>query len=562
MQDMDFDLQSIQAARELARKGKVAADQIANFSVEQIDRILRAMVEAAEKNAEVLAQMAVEETGFGIVRDKVYKNHMASGLLYEQIKDKPTIGVINVDEKQQVISIAEPVGLVMGIVPSTNPTSTVLYKSMIALKARNAIVFSPHPAAAKCTQMAINLMKDAAVEAGAPHNIVQGITLSSMAATNELMHAPEVSMIIATGGPGMVKAAYSSGKPALGVGAGNSPAYIERSADVAAAVRRIIASKTFDNGTICASEQSIICEKVNHDEVVAEFKRQGSYFLNDEELQKVCALLFRNGHSMSPKFVGRSPQYIAEGAGITIPAGTRVLLGEQHGVGEKWPLSYEKLTTVLGFYTVENWEEACDLSIALLKNGIGHTMSIHTENKDIVRKFSVKPASRILINTGGSQGGTGACTGLDLALTLGCGTWGGSSVSENVGPQHLINVKRVVNGLIEPDELVGQDKLFAQYHPEIAAGFSQPSGAACISGAVPMTQAPSAGCAGTNCSGPAHDDMASPASFTKTSGISYSLGCNACKSPEPESTEHKSDVIDAEELQHMINELVSAFKGE
>ena len=539
MQDYDFDLQSIQAARELARKGKVAANQLAHFNEEQIDRILQNMVKVAEENAQVLASMAVEETGFGKVCDKVYKNHIASALLYEQIKDAKTIGVIDADEKSQVISIAEPVGLLMGIVPSTNPTSTVIYKSMIAIKARDAIVFSPHPAAAKCTDLAIQLMNQAAVDAGAPENVIQGISLSSMAATNELMHAPEVAMIIATGGPGMVKAAYSSGKPALGVGAGNSPAYIERTARVADAVRRIIASKTFDNGTICASEQSIICETVNHDEVVAEFKRQGGYFMTEDECKKVCALLFRNGHSMSPKFVGHSPQSIAEAAGIHIPEGTKVLIGEQHGVGDAWPLSYEKLTTVLGFYTVSNWEEACDLSIELLQNGIGHTMSIHTTDKDIVRKFSVKPASRILVNTGGSQGGTGVITGLDIALTLGCGTWGGSSVSENVGPQHLINVKRVVNGLIEPDEVVAHDELFAKWHPDMVHG--------CVDEHVHTE-----GCCHT-------EEAPHP-----TAGISYSVGCN-CTDVSPDqiaaSSEKPNDVIDAHELEKMINELANAFRG-
>lgn len=471
MQTYDADLVAIQTARDLARKGHKAAKELAEYTEEQIDKILQAMVVVAEENAVALAEMAVEETGFGIVRDKVFKNHMASGLLYEQIKHKKTIGVIDINEELQTIAIAEPVGLLMGIVPSTNPTSTVLYKSMIALKARNPIVFSPHPAAAKCTLAAIKLMNDAAVCAGAPHNVIQGIEKASLAATNELMHAPEVALIIATGGPGMVKAAYSSGKPALGVGAGNSPAYIERTANVKDAVRRILASKTFDNGTICASEQSIICEKVNHDEVVAEFKRQGAYFMTEEECKKVCALLFRGGHAMSPKFVGRNPQVIADAAGITIPAGTKVLIGEQEGVGEGYPLSYEKLTTVLGFYTVENWEEACKLSIALLQNGLGHTMSLHTEDKEIVRKFWVKPASRILINTGGTQGGTGVSTNLDVALTLGCGTWGGSSISENVGPEHLINVKHVVNGVIEPDEVALVDPIFAKYHPDLVATF-------------------------------------------------------------------------------------------
>lgn len=554
MQEFDYDLQSIQAARDLARKGQVAANQIASYSVEQIDRILRAMVEVAEKNAEQLAKMAVEETTFGNVHDKIYKNHMASGLLYEQIKDKKTIGVIDVDEKSQVITIAEPVGLVMGIVPSTNPTSTVLYKSLIALKSRNAIVFSPHPKAAKCTNLAIRLMCDAAVAAGAPENIIQGVSLATIAATNELMHAPEVKMIIATGGPGMVKAAYSSGKPALGVGAGNSPSYIERTVNVRQAVRQIMASKTFDNGTICASEQSVICETVNHDEVVSEFKRQGGYFMSEEECKKVCAILFRNDHSMSSKFVGHCALDIAQAAGIHVPADTKVLIGEQYGVGDEWPLSFEKLTTVLAFYTVADWREACDLSIALLQNGIGHTMNIHTEDKEIVRKFSVKPASRILINTGGTQGGTGLSTGLEVALTLGCGTWGGSSVSENVGPQHLINIKRIANGTVEPDQVAAADETFAKWHPELAAQFGcapcGQAGAVCEhSGSVAVPET--------------HETGIEMPVGHGTSGISYSVGCNGCGSaPAQAQPQAPSDAIDAEELKKMVNELVAAFRGE
>lgn len=553
MQEFDYDLQSIQAARDLARKGKVAANQLATYTCEQIDAILRAMVDAAEQNAEALAQMAVDETGFGNVHDKIYKNHMASGLLYEQIKTKKTIGVIDVDEENEVITIAEPVGLLMGITPSTNPTSTVIYKSIIALKSRNAIVFSPHPQAAKCTNLAIKIMSDAAVGAGAPENCIQGITVSSMAAAETLMHAPEVDMIIATGGPAMVKAAYSSGKPALGVGAGNSPAYIERTADVHAAVKRIIASKTFDNGTICASEQSIICETCNRDAVVSEFKSQGGYFLTEEECAQVCSLLFRNGHAMSPKFVGRDPQTIARAAGITIPEGTKVLIGEQAGVGDKWPLSFEKLTCVLAFYTVDNWEEACDLSIALLQNGIGHTMSIHTEDKTIVRKFSIKPASRILINTGGTQGGTGLSTGLEVALTLGCGTWGGSSISENVGPQHLINVKRVVNGLIEPDDLVGHDEVFARYQSELVNSFAHHA-----THQVQQTQA--------SYTAPAESvehDLGIEMPVGHQSPISYSVGCNSCSSlSQPVAPTSSSDgEIGVDDLKNMVDELVAAFRG-
>ncbi|WP_454055275.1 acetaldehyde dehydrogenase (acetylating) [Clostridium sp. Marseille-Q7071] len=460
MENFDKDLRSIQEARNLARLGKIAADKIADYTEEQIDKILRNMVRVAEENEACLAQMAVEETGFGKAEDKTFKNHLASTILYDSIKDMKTIGVIREDEVNKTIEIAEPVGLVMGIVPSTNPTSTAIFKSIIAIKSRNAIVFSPHPSAAKCTIKAVELMRDAAIEAGAPENIISSVTIPTIAATNDLMKSKEVAIIIATGGPGMVKAAYSSGKPALGVGAGNSPAYIERTANVEKAVRNIIASKTFDYGTICASEQSIICEECNYDAVVQEFKKQGGYFMTEEETNKVCKLLFKNGHAMNAKFVGRSPQVIANAAGFTVPSDIKVLIGKQNGVGEGNPLSFEKLTTVLAFYTVKDWHEACELSIELLQNGIGHTMSIHTEDRDMVMKFARKPASRILVNTGGSQGGTGASTGLNPSFTLGCGTWGGSSVSENVTPEHLINIKRVAYGLKDCATLASNDPTF------------------------------------------------------------------------------------------------------
>jgi len=460
MEMFDKDLRSVQEARDLTRKGKVAADQIATFSEEQIDQILQNMKNAASKYAVGLAERAVEETGFGKVLDKTYKNHAASQLLYEEIKNEKTVGIIAENTAKGTFDVAEPVGLVLGIIPSTNPTSTVIFKAMIALKSRNAIVFSPHPTAVNCTKKAADLLNRAAVAAGAPDGIISCLSIPTMAGTNELLHANEVSLIIATGGPGMVKAAYSSGKPALGVGAGNSPAYIERTADVKSAVAKIIASKTFDNGTICASEQSIICEEINKDEVVRELKAQGGYFMSEAETEKVCQLLFKNGYAMNAKFVGRSALVIAKAAGITVPEGTKVLIGPQGGVGAGYPLSFEKLTTVLAFYVVNNWEEACGLSIELLQNGIGHTMSLHTNDRDIVLKFAAKPASRILVNTGGSQGGTGISTGLPISFTLGCGTFGGSSVSENVGPKHLLNIKKVAYGLKDVTTLVQDDPTF------------------------------------------------------------------------------------------------------
>ncbi|QDR82446.1 acetaldehyde dehydrogenase (acetylating) [Sporomusa termitida] len=448
MENFDYDLQSVQETRNLARQAKQAQTQLATFNCEQIDKIIRNMVKAAEENAVSLAKLAVEETGFGKVEDKVFKNHFASTELYKFIQPMQTIGVIKEDKINKVMEIAEPVGVLMGIIPSTNPTSTAIYKAIIAIKSRNGIVFSPHPSALKCTLQAARLMNDAAVAAGAPANIIGCIAKPSMDATNELMKCDEVAMIIATGGSAMVKAAYSAGKPALGVGPGNVPAYIERTANISKAVKNIIASKTFDNGTICASEQSVIVEECIRDQVMEEFRRQGGYFMTPAETNQVAGKLFVRGHAMNAKMVGRSAQAIADSAGITIPPGTKVLLGEQQGVGEAYPLSYEKLTTVLAFYTVQEWQEACDLCIKLLNNGgVGHSLSLHTENPEMTMKFAGKPVFRILVNTSSSQGGVGASTGLSPAFTLGCGTWGGSATSDNVTPLHLINIKRVAYGI-------------------------------------------------------------------------------------------------------------------
>ncbi|MBM7854163.1 acetaldehyde dehydrogenase (acetylating) [Desulfohalotomaculum tongense] len=448
METFDYDLQSVQEARNLARQAKLAQAELAKFNSEQIDKIICNMVKAAEENAVSLAKMAVEETGFGNVEDKTLKNKLASTELYKFIKPMQTIGIIKDDQVNKVVEIAEPVGLLMGIIPSTNPTSTTIYKAIIAIKSRNGIVFSPHPSALKCTLQAARLMNDAAVAAGAPANIIGCISKPSMNATNELMKCDEVDMIIATGGTAMVKAAYSAGKPALGVGPGNVPAYIERTANIQKAVKDIITSKTFDNGTICASEQAVIVEECIRDQVMEEFRRQGGYFMTPAETDKVAEKLFIRGHAMNAKMVGRSAEVIADSAGISIPPGTKVLLGEQQGVGQEYPLSYEKLTTVLAFYTVKDWREACDLCIKLLNNGgVGHSLSIHTENPEMAIKFAEKPVFRILVNTPSTHGGVGLSTGLAPAFTLGCGTWGGSATSDNVTPMHLINKKRVAYGI-------------------------------------------------------------------------------------------------------------------
>jgi acetaldehyde dehydrogenase (acetylating) len=455
----DSDLLAIQEARSLARSAKKAQEIFSSFDAEQIDKILKNMVKAAVENSERLAEMAVEETGFGKVKDKILKNRLASVDLYDYIKDMKTVGIICEDKVKKVTEIAEPVGVILGIIPSTNPTSTAIYKSIISLKSRNAIIFSSHPSARKCTFEAARLMHDAAIEAGAPEGIIGCVSMPSMQATNELMHAQEVSMIIATGGSALVKSAYSAGKPALGVGPGNVPAYIERSADIKKAVKNIVVSKTFDNSTICASEQAIITEECIKDEVISELKRNGCYFMNSEEIKLLNKNLFKPGFAMNAQLMGKSACDIAKKIGIKVPEGTTILIGSQEGVGKDYPLSYEKLTCVLAFYTVKDWKESCELCMKLLNNGgVGHSLSLHTEDKNIVNKFAAKPVFRILVNCPSSLGGTGVVTGLAPAFTLGCGTWGGSATSDNITPMHLINIKRIAYSIKDADDVLGDVK--------------------------------------------------------------------------------------------------------
>ena len=465
----DSDLQSIQEAREIVAKGSVAADLLASYSEEQIDRILRAMVEVAKQHEQSLAEMAVEETGFGNVTDKTFKNHLATSIVYEAIKDMKTIGLIEDDTAKRIKVIAEPVGLVLGIVPSTNPTSTAMFKSLIAIKSRNAIVLSPHPFAARCTLEAAKLMCKAAVEAGAPEDVVACASIPSKQSTKEMMQDPRVRLIIATGGAGLVRAANSSGKPTLGVGAGNTPAFIERSADVEKAARDIVASKTFDNGLICASEQAVVVEECIKSQALSEFRRQGAHLMSQEECRKVCSVIFRDNGSMNARLVGRSAEIIARAAGIFVPPGTKLLLGEQSGVGPDYPLSREKLMPVLAFYTVQDSAMASQLCGQLLQRGIGHTLCLHTRNEEVVQEFSTKPASRIIVNAGGTQGSTGASTHLTPSFTLGCGTWGGSSTSDNVSPLHLINRKRVAYGRSEEGQKEEQASTEADFSQVVEA---------------------------------------------------------------------------------------------
>ncbi|MCG8633943.1 MAG: aldehyde dehydrogenase family protein, partial [Desulfobacterales bacterium] len=334
-------------------------------------------------------------------------------------------------------------GVVAALIPSTNPTSTTLYKAMISVKAGNGIVFSPHPSAANCIRRTVEIIQDALTSQGAPSDLVTVMSIPTIQGTAELMK--KADLILATGGPAMVRAAYSSGTPALGVGAGNVPAFIERSADIPAALDRIIQSKTFDNGTVCASEQAIVTENIVADTVVRELEARGGYFLNEEEAARVKPVMERPDGSMNPAIVGKSAAFIADLAGISIPGNTRLLVYREKGVGPGYPFSKEKLTALIGFYTAEDWQEACELCFKLLKNGgIGHSLAIHSNNDTVIREFALKkPVSRLLVNTPSTQGAVGLSTSLPPSFTLGCGTVGGSSTSDNVGPRHLFNIRYV-----------------------------------------------------------------------------------------------------------------------
>lgn len=456
MQLIDKDLLSMQEVRELVERAKQAQQELAQMSQAQVDRIVRAIADAGVRNAKRLAQMAHEDTGFGIVEDKVIKNIFASRGVYEHIKDMKTVGEVARDDAKGLRTIAVPVGVVAGLLPSTNPTSTALYKAEISIKAGNAIVFSPHPAALRCISETVKVIRQAINEAGGNENLVSCITIPTMEATDNLMRHRDIAMILATGGSAMVRAAYSSGTPAIGVGPGNGPAYIDRSCDLKLAVKRILDSKTFDNGTICASEQSIICDEDMVDAIRAEMEAQGAYFLDEAESAQLGRFILRANGTMNPEIVGRSVETIAKLAGLTrVPANARVLVAPETGVGRKHPYSNEKLAPILAFYTGKDYKDVCDKVCEILHyEGAGHTFSMHANNDELVDYFAKRvPASRIIVNTASALGGIGGTTNLQPALTLGCGAVGGSATSENVGPMNLLNMRYVAYGQKELEDI-------------------------------------------------------------------------------------------------------------
>ena len=441
----DKDLASIAEARALARRARQAQTQIAELSQERIDAIVDAMAAAVAPQCEALARLAVEETGYGVVADKVQKNEFSAHRVYQFIRPMRTVGVLQRLDDRKVIEIAEPFGVVAAIVPSTNPTSTAIYKILISLKARCAIVISPHPSATRCINRVAEIMNEAARSAGAPDGSINWMNTVTLEGTQELMKSRDVAVILATGGMGLVRAAYSSGKPAYGVGPGNAPCYVESSADTKKAVSDIVIGKTFDNGLLCSSPNSVVVDAGIADEVKRELVNQNAYFLNKAEIDAVTRVLVSPQRLPNPAVVGRSAVFIAEKAGIAVPPGTRVLIAELAGVGRDYPLSIEKLAPVLSFYIVPDWRSGCERCIEILRyGGMGHTMSIHSRNDQIILEFGLKkPAFRIVVNTPTTHGSIGLTTGLDPAMTLGCGGWGGNITSDNISPKHLLNIKRL-----------------------------------------------------------------------------------------------------------------------
>ncbi len=454
MAEYDNDLQSIQEARRLAEAARDAQRQFAKASQAEVDRVCAAMAEAGYAAAERLGRMASEETGYGVPEHKTLKNVLTSKILWEAIRDIPTVGVIRHDEKRKIYEIAWPIGVVAALTPSTNPTSTVMFKTLIAVKARNAIVVAPHPAAVKCCAETARLMAEAGERAGMPKGLVSCMTHVSLPGTQELMRHRYTALILATGGADMVRAAHSVGKPAYGVGPGNVPVYVDRSADLRRAARYIVASKAFDHSVICATEQSVVADRPIAAQLAELMQAEGAYFVDDARAKALGALLFSSGHLINPKAVGKSPQQLAQMCGITVPASARILVTRLAAVGRDEPLSGEKLTTVLGWYEADGWEAGCERCIELINfGGRGHSLVIHAQDNNVIMRFGLeKPVFRIVVNSMGTLGATGLTTGVMPSMTLGSGGVGGAITGDNITVYHMYNVKRLAYETRPPPE--------------------------------------------------------------------------------------------------------------
>lgn len=454
MTNYDPDLQSIQEARRLVAAAHEAQKTWGKASQAEVDRVCAAMAEAAYAASERLARMAVDETSYGVAAHKVLKNHLCSKILWDSIKDVKTVGVIRHDERKRLYDIAWPMGTVAALTPSTNPTSTVMFKILISVKARNAVVVAPHPATVKCCVETARVMAEAAERAGAPKGLVACMSVVSLLGTEELMKHRYTSLILATGGSAMVKAAHSVGKPAYGVGPGNVPCYVDRSADLPTAARYLVASKAFDYSVICATEQAAVVDRP----VAAQFEElvraEGAYFVDDEQAQALRRTLFHPDGSINAKTVGQSPQSLAGMAGITVPGSARILVAKLNRVGRDEPLSREKLTTVLGWYECDGWQAGCDRSIELINfGGRGHSLVIHAQDEKVIMAFGLeKPVFRIAVNTMGTLGTTGYTTGVMPSMTLGPGGYGGAITGDNITVFHMFNVKRMAYEIHPPPE--------------------------------------------------------------------------------------------------------------
>jgi len=448
----DKDLISIQEARNLVVAARQAQQKWMHADQMTVDRICEAMADAAYLAADRLGRAAADETGYGVPAHKKIKNEFASRMVWESIRNVKTVGVVRTDPARGLHEIAWPMGVVVALVPSTNPTSTAIYKILIAIKARNAIIISPHPSAKQCTYDAVDVMAKAAVAAGAPEGLISCMRNVSLPGTQELMNHKYVSLILATGGTPMVRAAHSVGKPAYGVGPGNVPVYVDRSADIEKAARYIVGSKAFDHSTICATEQAVIADAPIAAQLAELMQREGAYFVNETQANALCSTLFAADGAIKPETVGKSPQYLAAMAGFYVPASARILVARLKSVGREEPLSREKLTTVLGWYEVNGWQEGCDRSIEMIEfGGRGHTQIIYATDEKVVMAFGLeKPVFRILVNTMGTLGAIGYTTGVMPSLTLGAGGFGGSITGDNITVYHLFNIKRLAYEIREP----------------------------------------------------------------------------------------------------------------
>lgn len=440
---VDKDLVSVQQARDLVEAAYRAQAEVARFDQAKIDRICEAMAQMAVREAARLGAMAVEETGYGVAADKQEKNRFAAEDVWNYFRGLRTVGVVS--ESKDVVEIASPRGVVAGIIPSTNPTSTAIFKILIAIKSRNAIVLSPHPSAARCINETVRVMREVGIKEGLPADAIGCMTTATIEGTETLMKHKQTAVILATGGIGLVRAAYSSGKPAFGVGPGNVPSFIERTADVPKAVQDILTGKCFDNGTICASEQAVICDAPIEKAVREQFKLQGAHFLSSSEAEQLGKIVSTPQRSLNPGIVGRSVDVIAKMAGLSVPSGTRCLIADVAGIGREYPLSMEKLSPILAFYVVDGVEQGAARSREVLSyGGMGHTAGMHTRSREAaVRVGAELPASRITINTPTTHGAIGFSTALPPSMTLGCGSWGGNVTSDNVSPLHLMDIKRI-----------------------------------------------------------------------------------------------------------------------